>query len=150
MSNKTCLFCKIQKIKSLILVESKLFFVVQNRFQVTNGHILIISKRHAKDFFDLNKKEFEDLHEINQKAKKWLKKQKGIKGTNICINNGKEASQTVPHFHMHLIPRYGIKQEWNEHTKRNIYGEIAIGLDYYNRFENNHVREIEKKELNKN
>ena len=70
------------------------------------GHTLIIPKRHVASFFELNAKEQLDLLGLLHDAKFDLDRQHAPQGYNIGINDGAAAGQTVPHLHIHLIPRY--------------------------------------------
>ena len=89
-----------------IIKEYEHFFVIRDAFPVTKLHSLIISYRHASDYFELTDKEKTELHEILQTLKIDLEKlDKSITGYNIGINVGEAAGQTVMHFHQHLIPR---------------------------------------------
>ncbi|MCE8428135.1 MAG: HIT family protein [Candidatus Methanoperedens sp.] len=101
---KKCLFCNIE-IKSIVL-ENQLFYVIFDKYPVNPGHLLIISRRHIPDLFDLNETEFNHLYEIINKAKKMLDLKYKPDGYNIGANCGEVAGQTILHFHLHIIPRY--------------------------------------------
>ena len=99
-----CLFCKIEKSK--IVSENDLFIVVRDNYPVTELHTLIISKRHAASYFELEDSEKISLIKTLDKQKNLLlQNDSTIKGFNIGINDGVEAGQTIMHFHAHLIPR---------------------------------------------
>lgn len=70
------------------------------------GHVLIIPKQHAKLLQEVSAEHQAHMFEL---ADKLVKAQRlsgfGTEGTNILINDGKAANQTVPHCHIHLIPR---------------------------------------------
>ena len=86
--------------------ESKFFFAIYDRFPVSKGHILIISKEEKLDYFNLNDSERLELQELIVKAKKIIEIKLSPDGYNIGMNCGKVAGQTVMHFHCHIIPRY--------------------------------------------
>ena len=86
--------------------ESSLFFAIYDRFPVSKGHILIISKEVKKDYFQLDQEEREELQELIVKAKGILDTEFSPDGYNIGMNCGEVAGQTVMHFHCHVIPRY--------------------------------------------
>lgn len=68
--------------------------------------MLVISKRVVSDYFDLTSFEKEAMWEMVEYSKRHLKMTyKYISGFNIGINIGSDAGQTVPHVHIHLIPR---------------------------------------------
>lgn len=102
--NPDCIFCKLGNRK--IEFENNLAIAFYDLFPVTEGHLLIIPKRHAKDYFELKQAEINAINEIISMAReKMLEKDKSIQGFNIGINNGKAAGQTIFHSHIHLIPR---------------------------------------------
>jgi diadenosine tetraphosphate (Ap4A) HIT family hydrolase len=88
------------------LFESNNYFVVYDRYPVTKGHTLIISKKPKTDFFMLSKEEQADLNEIVIKTKEYLDGLFKPDGYNIGMNCGEAAGQTIFHFHCHVIPRY--------------------------------------------
>ena len=104
MSPFDCPFCSIPSERIITNYES--FFTIRDKFPVTDGHMLIISKRHVSDYFDLSKAEKEELIIIlDELAKSAKEMDPSITGFNIGINVGEDAGQTVMHFHQHLIPR---------------------------------------------
>ena len=73
---------------------------------LTEGHCLVIPKSHAVRLDDLNAKHRAKLFNIGHKIVEAQRKiGLGVYGTNILVNDGKAANQTVPHLHLHLIPR---------------------------------------------
>lgn len=101
---KDCPFCNIDNRK--IINEKNLAFAIYDLFPVTEYHLLIVPKRHVSEYFDLFKPEINEIHKIIKEVKAEIeKKDKTITGYNIGINNGEDAGQTIPHCHIHLIPR---------------------------------------------
>tara|TARA_B100001123_G_C14633623_1_gene758764 strand:- start:81 stop:446 length:366 start_codon:yes stop_codon:yes gene_type:complete len=92
--------------KERILYKGEFFFIAFDKYPVTNGHCLIISNEVKKTYFDLSKEEKQSLPEMIEKAKELIEHKYKPDGYNIGINSGKEAGQTVMHFHCHVIPRY--------------------------------------------
>ena len=82
------------------------FFLIKDRFPVSPGHVLIISKDLKKDFFELNDDERNELPIMIEVAKNLIEKNHNPDGYNIGMNCGETAGQTVFHFHCHIIPRY--------------------------------------------
>jgi diadenosine tetraphosphate (Ap4A) HIT family hydrolase len=87
------------------ILETDYFFVIKDKYPVTEGHLLIISKRKAVDFFDLNKHEQSSLITAISNSKQYLQGTYGETDYNIGMNCGEYAGQTVFHFHCHIIPR---------------------------------------------
>jgi diadenosine tetraphosphate (Ap4A) HIT family hydrolase len=98
-----CLFCRKYLFK---IFESKHFFVIYDDFPLRQGHILIISIRHIQYLTLLTRVEFDDLYDVIQEMVKHLEDKFGANGYNLGINDGEVAGQTIPHLHIHIIPRY--------------------------------------------
>ncbi len=88
------------------LYESEYFFMIFDRFPVSEGHILIISKALRPDYFHLTDEEKSALPGMIDKAKELIAARFTADGYNIGMNCGEAAGQTVMHFHCHVIPRY--------------------------------------------
>jgi len=102
--NNPCIFCKIRKEE--IQFENQLAYSSKDSFPVSEFHSLIVPKRHAETYFDLNKEEIQACNDLILKTKeKILKQDSSVKGFNIGINAGKVAGQSIMHCHIHLIPR---------------------------------------------
>ena len=102
--DKACAFCTLPTIRIIDNNDSGL--VIRDGFPVSNGHTLVIPKRHVVSFFSLRPEERNDLMKLLDKAKKQLDAELAPQGYNIGINDGPAAGQTVFHLHIHLIPRY--------------------------------------------
>ncbi|MFB6344934.1 MAG: HIT family protein [bacterium] len=81
-------------------------FAVYDKHPVTDGHILIISKREFPSWFVAEPEEEQAIFHLLDKMEAYVKEKYDPDGFNIGINVGKAAGQTVDHFHVHLIPRY--------------------------------------------
>ena len=104
MSESTCPFCTLPA--NRIVLENFDGMVIDDGFPISPGHTLIIPRRHVGSFFDLSEAERNSLLSLLEGAKRRLDKQFGPDGYNIGINDGLAAGQTVPHLHIHLIPRF--------------------------------------------
>ncbi len=100
-----CVFCEVKDSQKLL--QNEAFFMIKDIRPVSRGHCLIISKRHFESPFELNDQELPALAQIIRDAKALLDENHQPSGYNIAVNQGKSAGQTVFHFHLHLIPRYG-------------------------------------------
>ena len=99
-----CVFCNMDS--SRVIDSNERFYVIKDGYPVTDGHILVIPKRHVCSFFELDKHEQSlclDLLKTHQRLMK--EEDDSIMGFNIGVNVGEEAGQTVMHCHVHLIPR---------------------------------------------
>jgi histidine triad (HIT) family protein len=108
MDSPTCIFCQIAaKLEAASIVyEDDEFIAFMDAYPLTSGHCLVIPKKHLVRLESLNAKSRAKLFNIGHKIIEAQKKAGfGVQGTNLLINDGKAANQTVPHLHLHLIPR---------------------------------------------
>lgn len=99
-----CLFCNIDE--SRIIAINDLAYAISDGFPITEGHALVIPKRHVEDYFGLSKDELLACNELLHHLKVQLQaKDDSISGFNIGMNAGASAGQTILHCHTHLIPR---------------------------------------------
>ena len=102
--NNPCLFCNTSN-KEYIF-ENNLAFSTFDSYPVSEFHVLILPKRHIKNYFALSNDEIIACNKIILLSKNKIEKMdETIKGFNIGINCGKIAGQTIMHCHIHLIPR---------------------------------------------
>ena len=105
MSNQSdCFLCKLPSER--IIAECKLTYTIRDGYELSPGHSLILPKRHMPTFFDVTVDEQAALFAAIQQAKQELDREFSPDGYNIGINNGEFAGQSIPHLHIHLIPRY--------------------------------------------
>ena len=81
-------------------------FAIEDKFPVSKGHSLVIPKRKIENYFDLSFQEQAACWFMVNKVKEDLIKDYAPSGFNIGINIDEAAGQTVPHCHIHIIPRY--------------------------------------------
>jgi diadenosine tetraphosphate (Ap4A) HIT family hydrolase len=79
---------------------------VLDGYPVSEGHTLLIPKRHCETYFDLNQVELGALVGAVDHVKEILDSKYQPNGYNIGVNCGEAAGQTVMHCHIHVIPRY--------------------------------------------
>ena len=99
-----CPFCSMPSDR--IVAGNDLAFAVRDAYPISPGHTLIIVRRHVASFFEVNTDERNVMLLLLDQAKEELEAQCHPSGYNIGINDGADAGQTVPHVHIHLIPRY--------------------------------------------
>jgi len=100
-----CPFCKHPSNREII-AESAMAFSLYDLFPVNPGHALIIPKRHVANYFALDAAEQAACVQLLQFVQAILTERYNPDGFNVGINVGEAAGQTVPHVHIHLIPRY--------------------------------------------
>jgi diadenosine tetraphosphate (Ap4A) HIT family hydrolase len=102
--SKPCPFCLLDPVR--ILAEDGLTVIYKDGFPVSPGHTVIIPRRHFATVFDASAAEQAALLAALAKAKAILDDLHKPDGYNIGINHGQAGGQSVPHLHIHLIPRY--------------------------------------------
>jgi histidine triad (HIT) family protein len=116
MNDTDCIFCKI--IAGLIpatkIYEDDRTLAFLDIAPFEKGHVLVVPKRHAPFLTDLSEEDVQSAILVTQKVGERLLKHLPCDGFNVLQNNGACASQTVPHVHFHLIPRYNNRPlHWN-------------------------------------
>jgi len=99
-----CPFCSLPEAR--VVDSGEHGVVIRDAYPISQGHTLIIPKRHTGSFFTLTADERTDLLALLETAKAGLDREFHPQAYNIGINDGQAAGQTVPHLHVHLIPRY--------------------------------------------
>jgi diadenosine tetraphosphate (Ap4A) HIT family hydrolase len=97
-----CPFCGIDE----PLVSRRLVFALYDSSPASRGHVLLIPRRHVADWFETTSAERRELMALADELRIRLLQEFAPDGFNIGINVGEVAGQTVPHVHVHLIPRY--------------------------------------------
>ena len=104
-----CIFCKIVNgdIPAAKVFENEHVLAFLDISQVTKGHTLVIPKIHKENLFELTPEIARNLFEVVPTIANALRRNFEPIGLNSINNNGEHAGQSVFHYHMHLIPRYG-------------------------------------------
>lgn len=103
-----CVFCKIVKgeIPSYKIYENDDVLAFLDIAQLTNGHTLIIPKKHYENIFALDEDISAKLLQATAVVARMLQQKLNINDLNLINNNGAKAGQEVNHYHLHLLPRY--------------------------------------------
>lgn len=114
-----CVFCKIinGEIPSYTIYEDDIVKVLLDINPDTNGHTLIIPKKHYKNLEDIDIDTLNHINSIAKKMYKLLMEKLNCKGLTIIQNN--DYGQDIKHYHMHLVPRY-MDDECNLHYNKDI------------------------------
>lgn len=88
------------------MLEGKHGFAAYDLHPASDGHFLVIPYRHFDNYFDINEEEREELWSMVKTAKALVEDKFRPDGYNIGINIGHWAGQSIPHLHIHVIPRY--------------------------------------------
>ena len=111
-----CAFCEIKE----YILENELAYAIYDKYPVNKGHMLFITKRHVKTYFETTFEEKIAILELIEKAKVLLDDKYSPDGYNIGANCNEEAGQTIMHVHIHLIPRYKNDMEFPEGGVRGV------------------------------
>ena len=101
-----CIFCKIVKdeVPSYTIYEDDIVKCFLDVNPDTNGHTLIIPKKHFTDLYDIDSKTINHIMDIAKYLGKILESKLHTSGLTLIQNNGDV--QEVKHFHLHLKPYY--------------------------------------------
>ena len=100
--HQDCPFCRNRN----IIIENELAFVDHDTYPVSPGHCLVVTKRHIAEYFEATEEEKAALWSLVDEIKPIIDQSHQPDAYNIGINVGKTAGQSIPHIHIHVIPRY--------------------------------------------
>ncbi len=102
------IFCKIidGEIPSTKVYEDDDVLAILDISQTTKGHTLVMPKKHCGNILDCPQELMHKVFDVAQRIGQAEMLVFGAAGVNILTNAGECAGQSVPHFHVHVIPRY--------------------------------------------
>ena len=103
-----CLFCKIVagEIPATRVAEDDRTVAFMDINPATRGHVLVVPREHANDLLAIDPEDLAAVAKTAQRVAATMPDRLGADGVNLLNSCGREAWQTVFHFHMHVIPRY--------------------------------------------
>lgn len=107
---KDCIFCKIISgdIPCMKIYEDDLVLAYLDIAPDSDGHTLIIPKKHYKDIFDIPSETLLHIYDVSKVLMKKLEEKLGCNGFSLLQNNG--SVQEVKHYHLHIKPYYNDKK----------------------------------------
>ena len=101
---KECIFCKILngEIPGKKVYEDDLVFVIMDIDPSTNGHMLVIPKKHITDFTEMDNDTLSHINDVSKMMKEKIYDSLNPEGLILVVNYG--IAQMVKHYHLHLIP----------------------------------------------
>lgn len=104
---ESCIFCKIAKGEIPVekIYENNSFFSIPDKNPRTEGHSLVISKKHFKTILDLPTTLTPELLDCIKNTAMILMQKNKSDGFNVINNNFEAAGQVVKHVHFHIVPR---------------------------------------------
>lgn len=127
---ENCIFCKIiaGEIPAHKVWENEKVLAFLDVNPIAKGHTLVIPKKHFVDVFDIELDYLKEIIAVAQKIAGDIKQNLGATGVNLLNASGKDAQQSVFHFHMHIIPRYendGLNTWPNSNYKEDSFEKIT-------------------------
>lgn len=106
-----CVLCSLQKQKdgtgNLILRRNASAYLIMNRFPYTNGHLMVVPKRHTSDYPGLSAAEMRDIGALLQAGVRAVQDAFHSHGCNVGMNLGRVAGAGIDeHLHFHIVPRW--------------------------------------------
>jgi len=104
-ANDTCLFCKIAagEVTARIVFEDEISLAFLDHRPVFPGHSLLIPKAHYETLADLPANLIGPFFQNAQRLSRAVESAMEAHGTFVAMNN--RVSQSVPHLHVHIVPR---------------------------------------------
>lgn len=106
-----CLFCSLKDAApepaNLIIRQGTHWYVVLNKYPYTNGHLMVVCKRHLETFKALSPEENEELTRLLPLTEEAIRTAYNPHGINIGANLGRSAGAGIEgHLHLHFVPRW--------------------------------------------
>lgn len=103
----SCVFCAIVagEAPAIRIYEDNSYLAILDIRPFTRGHTLVLPKRHTVDVTDTPPETLADMIGIGQRIARAARTTELADATNIGINDGRAAFQTVFHIHLHVLPR---------------------------------------------
>lgn len=103
-----CIFCAIAegRAPAEVVFEDKETMAFMDINPANSGHTLVIPKRHARDIYELDEETAAAVMRTALRVTRAIKAALQPDGMNLLQSNGRAGGQVVPHFHMHIIPRW--------------------------------------------
>ena len=124
-------FCIREIVRDQSCYNGKYFTVIYNKKALTEGHSLIITKRHALGLLDLTADETKELFEMVNKVLPVLLGiyNNGEQAYDLKIRSGEFSGRTVNHFHIHLLPRKRVPKDVGGFEYERIYEKSLQNID---------------------
>lgn len=102
-----CIFCKIAsgEIQGMRVYEDAETLAFMDLAKDVDGHVLVIPKKHCKNILDCDAETLSAVMNTVKKVSLHLTEKCGYDGVNLLNASDESAGQSMPHFHIHIIPR---------------------------------------------
>ncbi len=106
-----CILCAIRDrdpaVRSLEVARREGFIVSVNLYPFNPGHLMIFPERHVESPRELNDAEALILHRLLSETLSLIEAEFMPEGFNVGYNLGRSSGASIPHLHLHVVPRYG-------------------------------------------
>jgi len=106
-----------------IFATSSLSYAFVNLKPIVPGHVLVSPKQVVPRFTDLTPSQVSDLWTLAQRVGRMLEVHYRVSSLTFAIQDGVEAGQSVPHVHVHVLPR--VKGDFEPNDK--VYDALDAG-----------------------
>jgi len=105
MANESCLFCRIAagEVPAVVVYEDENSLAFLDQRPLFHGHTLLVPRRHVETLGELQSSLVGPLFKTAQLLARAIESAVGAEGTFVAMNN--RVSQSVPHLHVHIVPR---------------------------------------------
>lgn len=102
-----CIFCRIinREVPGTFIYEDDSVVAIIPKEQVSDGHLLILPKVHYQDVFDIDDSVLRNIASTSKKLSTDIINKTPFTAVNLLNASGKDAQQSVFHFHFHIVPR---------------------------------------------
>lgn len=103
-----CVFCGIRDglLPSTKVAEEERALAIMDINPINPGHVLILTKRHVENLFGIAEEDLVAAARLARRVAAGMRRGLAPDGLNLVQASGRAAFQSVPHFHIHLIPRW--------------------------------------------
>ncbi|OHD66713.1 MAG: HIT family hydrolase [Spirochaetes bacterium RBG_13_51_14] len=105
-----CILCAIRDgnpdVRSLEITRRDGFIVSVNLYPFNSGHLMIFPERHIEKLYELSDPEALAMHRLTADSLKILEEEFKPDGFNAGYNLGSHSGASIPHLHLHIVPRY--------------------------------------------
>jgi histidine triad (HIT) family protein len=126
MSEPGCVFCQIVagEAEAFVVASGPTAVAFLDIAPLARGHTLVVPTRHVRDLLDDGARALQEVAPVVEEAAHLLVGRLGADGLNLFQSTGTAAGQEVPHFHVHLVPRWR-----DDGVLRNLVGEPSAAED---------------------
>lgn len=102
-----CIFCRIinREVPGTFVYEDDSVIAIVPKEQVSDGHLLVLPKVHYQDVFDIDDSVLRNIASISKELSTDIINKTLFTAVNLLNASGKDAQQSVFHFHLHIVPR---------------------------------------------